>query len=69
MQAFSSCGEQGLLFLVVPGFLIGIAPLVAEHRLWVHGLGSCGIYLLAACRISLDPVSHLHFQVDSYPLH
>ena len=32
-QAFSSCGERGLLFVVVRGLLIAVAPLVAEHRL------------------------------------
>ena len=32
-QAFSSCGEWGLLFLAVRGFLIVVAFLVAEHRL------------------------------------
>ena len=32
-QAFSSCGEQGLLFLVVRGLLIAVASLVVEHRL------------------------------------
>ena len=31
--AFSSCGEQGLLFVVVHGLLIAVASLVAEHRL------------------------------------
>ena len=30
-QAFSSCGEQGLLFVVVHGLLIAVASLVAEH--------------------------------------
>ena len=30
--AFSSCGEWGLLFVVVHGFLIAVASLVAEHR-------------------------------------
>ena len=30
-RAFSSCGEQGLLFIAVHGLLIGVAPLVAEH--------------------------------------
>ena len=30
-QAFSSCGEQGLLLLVVLGLLIGMASLVAEY--------------------------------------
>ena len=29
--ALSSCGEQGLLFITVNGFLIAVASLVAEH--------------------------------------
>ena len=33
MQAFSSCGEQGLLFVAVCGLLIVVAPLVVELRL------------------------------------
>ena len=32
-QAFSSCGERGLLFVVVHGLLIVVASLVAEHGL------------------------------------
>ena len=32
-QAFSSCGEWGLLFIVVRGLLIVVVSLVAEHRL------------------------------------
>ena len=32
-QAFSSCGEQGLLFVAVRGLLIVVASLVAEHGL------------------------------------
>ena len=32
-QVFSSCGEQGLLFVVVRGLLTAVASLVAEHRL------------------------------------
>ena len=31
--AFSSCREQGLLFVVVRGLLIAVASLVAEHGL------------------------------------
>ena len=31
--AFSSHGEQGLLFVVVHGLLIAVASLVAEHGL------------------------------------
>ena len=30
---FSSCGERGLLFVAVPGLLIAVASLVAEHGL------------------------------------
>ena len=37
-RAFSSCGEQGLLFVVVHGHLIAVASLVAEHGLYAHGL-------------------------------
>ena len=33
MRAFSSCDEQGLLFVVVRRLLTGVAPLVAEHGL------------------------------------
>ena len=32
-QAFSSCGERGLLFIAVRGLLIVVASLVAEHGL------------------------------------
>ena len=32
-RAFSSCGERGLLFVVVSGLLIEVASLVAEHGL------------------------------------
>ena len=31
VQAFSSCSEQGLLFVAVHGLLIAVASLVAEH--------------------------------------
>ena len=33
VQAFSSCGEWGLLFVVVCGLLIVVASFVAEHWL------------------------------------
>ena len=36
-QAFSSCDEWGLLFVVVWRLLISVASLVSEH-----GLSSCG---------------------------
>ena len=32
-RAFSSCGEWGLLFVVVRGLLTAVASLVAEHGL------------------------------------
>ena len=32
-QAFSSCGEQALLFVAVRGLLIAVASLVTEHGL------------------------------------
>ena len=41
-RAFSSCGEQGPLFIVVRGPLTIVASLVAEHRLQTHRLSSCG---------------------------
>ena len=37
MQAFSSCGEWGLLFVEVLGLLIAVTSLVVEHGLeWVQ---------------------------------
>ena len=33
VRAFSSCGEWGLLFVVVHGLLIVVASLVVEHSL------------------------------------
>ena len=33
VQAFSSCGKQGLLFVAVRGLLIEVASLIAEHGL------------------------------------
>ena len=41
-RAFSSCGEQGPLFIAVRGPLTIVASLVAEHRLQTHRLSSCG---------------------------
>ena len=42
VQALSSCGEQGLLFVAVRRLLIAVASLVVEHRLQAHGFSSCG---------------------------
>ena len=36
LQAFSSCGEQGLLLAAVHRLLTAVASLGAEHRLWMH---------------------------------
>ena len=33
VQAFTSCGKQGLLFIVVSGLPIAVDFLVSEHRL------------------------------------
>ena len=33
LQAFSSCGEQGVLFVAVRGLLIAVSSLVAKHSL------------------------------------
>ena len=44
VRAFSSCGEWGLLFIAVHGFLIAVASLVAEHGLLARGLSSCGTW-------------------------
>ena len=41
-RAFSSCGEWGLLFVVVRGLLIAVASLVAEHGPRRVGFSSCG---------------------------
>ena len=46
MRAFSSCSEQGLLFVAVCGLLIAVASLVAEHTLQARGLSSCGSWAL-----------------------
>ena len=41
-RAFSSCGERGPLFIAVRGPLTVAASLVAEHRLQMRRLSSCG---------------------------
>ena len=41
-RAFSSCGERGPLFIAVRGPLTVTASLVAEHRLQMRRLSSCG---------------------------
>ena len=60
MWAFSSCGEQGLLFIVVCRLLI------AEHRPRVHGLSCSAVCVIFPDQaLSLCP---LHWQEDSQPL-
>ena len=41
MRAFSSCGKQGPLFIVVRGPLTVAASLAAEHRLQTRRLSNC----------------------------
>ena len=41
-RVFSSCSEQGPLFIAVRGPLIIAASLVAEHRLQTRSLSNCG---------------------------
>ena len=41
-RAFSSCGKQGPLFIAVRRPLTIAASLVAEHRLQMRRLSSCG---------------------------
>ena len=41
-RAFSSCGKRGPLFIGVRGPLTIVASLVAEHRLQMRRLSSCG---------------------------
>ena len=41
-RAFSSCGERGPLFIAVRGPLTVVASLVAEHKLQMCRLSSCG---------------------------
>ena len=41
-RAFSSCGKRGPLFITVRRPLTVVASLVAEHRLQMHRLSSCG---------------------------
>ena len=43
-QAFSSCDERGLLYIVVHGLLIAVASLVAEQGSTHVGFSSCGTW-------------------------
>ena len=46
VQAFSSCGEQGLLFVALCRLLIAVASLLVEHGLQAHRFSSCGSWTL-----------------------
>ena len=80
-RAFSSCGERGLLFVVVRRLLTAVASLVAEHGLQARGLQQlqhAGSVVVAhrlscstVCGIFPDQGSNpcpLHWQADSQPL-
>ena len=72
-RAFSSCGKWGPLFIAVRGPLTIAASLVAEHRLQMRRLSSCGSRASCsmACGIFPDQGSNpcpLHWQADSQPL-
>ena len=73
MQAISSCGEQGLLFVAMCWLLIEVASLIAEHRLEstgsvaaVHGV-SCSMTRGIFLDQGWNPCP-LHWQADSLPL-
>ena len=42
VRAFSSCGQQGPLFIAVRGPLTVASSLVAEHKLQMRRLSNCG---------------------------
>ena len=44
MWTFSSCSKQGLLFIVICGLLIAVAPPVAEQALGCMGFSSCDLW-------------------------
>ena len=58
-HAFSSCDEQGLLFISVHGLLIAVASLVAEHGLQGLGFSSCGMRAQQLWRTGLVAPWHM----------
>ena len=62
-RAFSSCGKWGPLFIAVCGPLTIAGPPVAEHRLQMRRLSSCGLWarplrgMWDLPRPGLEPVS------------
>ena len=71
-RAFSSCGKRGPLFIAVRGPLTIVASLVAEHRLQMCRLSSCGSWAQLLCGMWDLPrpgnPCPLHWQADSQPL-
>ena len=49
VRAFSNCGDQGLLFLMVHRLLSVVASLIAERRLWAHGASGVVAHGLNNC--------------------
>ena len=72
--AFSSCSEQGLLFVAVCRLLVAVASLAVEHRLQGTQASVVVAHVLsrsAACGIFLDQgwnLCPLHWQMVSEPL-
>ena len=69
MWDFSSCSEQGLLFIVVLRLLIAVASVVAElgSRAWAEELWCMGLVVPSIWNLphpGTEPVS-LHWQADS----
>ena len=62
--AFSSCGEQGLLFVAVRERLIGVVPLLAEYGLEgaqvAHGLRGGGVCAWSAGSAAVLPKLSRH---------
>ena len=67
-QAFSSCGEQGILFVVVHRLLIVVVSLVAAHGLWSAGLVAVAHWPSCPMASALFPdqgsKDPLHWQTD-----
>ena len=66
---FSSCGERGLLFVVVLRFLTVVGSVGSRTR--AQQLWCMGLVASETCGIFLDQGSNwcpLHWQADSYPL-
>ena len=73
-RAFSTCQEQGPLFIAGGRLLTVVASLAAEHGLWGTWGSAVGVHRLscgAACGIFLDQGLNpcpWHRQADSHPL-